>query len=252
MYVVILGDGALGGAVASGLLARGDTADLIGRATARRDIDIAVSRADVAVEASRGDDVLANLRTIVAAGCRRVVIATTGWDGDRRAAEELMRHNDVAAVAAPNFSLGMFEFGRLVDAAVSLFGPLAAFDPYVLELHRQTKADRPSGTAVALADRIVAAHPRKQRRNDPRTGGRPDPAGLEVASIRAGASPGMHVVGFDAPGESVELRITARDRSAYADGILAAADWLCRANRSPGIHPFDPVVDELISRTVPA
>ena len=31
---------------------------------------------------------------------------------------------------------------------------------------------------------------------------------------------------FDGPGESVELRLTARDRTAYADGALAAARWL--------------------------
>jgi dihydrodipicolinate reductase len=58
----------------------------------------------------------------------------------------------------------------------------------------------------------------------------------------------MHLVGFDAVGESVELRLTARDRSAYAAGVLAAADWLARAPSAPGIHPFDPVIDELLAR----
>jgi len=29
-------------------------------------------------------------------------------------------------------------------------------------------------------------------------------------------------------------------------GILAAADWLTRAPRTPGLHAFDPVVDELL------
>ncbi len=67
-------------------------------------------------------------------------------------------------------------------------------------------------------------------------------------SIRAGASPGMHLVGFDAVGETVELRLTARDRSAYASGILAAVDWLARAPRPAGLHSFDPVVDELLAR----
>ena len=128
-------------------------------------------------------------------------------------------------------------FGRLVDAAVGLFGPLDAFDPYLLEWHRRSKRDRPSGTALDLARRIADAHPRLADAGD-----------LEVASVRAGASPGMHLVGFDAAGETVELRLTARDRSAYAAGILAAADWLRHAPRAPGIHPFDPIVDELIAR----
>ena len=58
----------------------------------------------------------------------------------------------------------------------------------------------------------------------------------------------MHLVGFDAAGETVELRLTARDRSAYAAGILAAADWLERAPRPAGLHAFDPIVDELVAR----
>ncbi len=128
-------------------------------------------------------------------------------------------------------------FGRLVEAAVDLFGPLEGFDPYLLEWHRRSKRDRPSGTASDLARRIADAHPRLAGADD-----------LEVVSIRAGASPGMHLVGFDAAGETVELRLTARDRSAYAAGILAAADWLTRAPREAGLHSFDPIVDELIAR----
>ena len=132
-------------------------------------------------------------------------------------------------------------FGRLVETAAELFGAVAGFDPFLVEWHRRTKADRPSGTALELARRMTARHPGLATTDD-----------LEVVSIRAGASPGMHLVGFDAVGETVELRLTARDRSAYASGVLAAADWLGRATRAPGIHPFDPVVDELLARPADA
>ena len=86
---------------------------------------------------------------------------------------------------------------------------------------------------------------------DPQRDGPAEPDALEVAVVRAGASPGMHVVGFDAPGETMELRLTARDRSVYAAGALAAADWLCRASRRPGIHEFDEVVDDLLASARP-
>ena len=119
-----------------------------------------------------------------------------------RRVESLLASHGAAAVAASNFSLGVVLFGRLVEAAVELFGPLDAFDPYLLEWHRRSKRDRPSGTATDLARRIVAGHPRLATADD-----------LEVVSVRAGASPGMHLVGFDAAGETVELRLTARDRS---------------------------------------
>jgi dihydrodipicolinate reductase len=57
----------------------------------------------------------------------------------------------------------------------------------------------------------------------------------------------MHLVGFDASAETIELRLTARDRSGYATGALAAADWLMATAREPGIHPFDLVVDDLLA-----
>src|SRR4051794_38057904 len=233
--MTILGDGLLGQAVGVMARERGDDVRILGRpATGRHRLDDLAARG-VVVEASRADAVVANLATGLDAGCRRFVIATTGWMAPRTDVEALLREHDAAAVAASNFSIGVVLFGRLVEAAVGLLGPLGAFDPSLLEWHRRSKRARPWGTAAALARRIVSAHPRLAGSND-----------LEVVSIRAGASPGMHLVGFDTAGESVELRLTARDRSAYAAGILAASDWLWRAPRESGLHSFDPIVDELI------
>ncbi|MBF8289765.1 MAG: dihydrodipicolinate reductase [Chloroflexi bacterium] len=163
--------------------------------------------------------------------------ATTAWTTDRNLVEGLLVGHEAAAVAAANFSIGVTLFGRLVDRAVELFGHVDGFDPYLVEWHRRAKRDRPSGTARELTARIVGQHPNLTASDD-----------LEVVSIRAGSSPGMHLVGFDAPGESLELRLTARDRSAYAAGILAAADWLLRMERPAGLHPFDPIVDALLAR----
>lgn len=240
---IILGDGGLGRAVEAALTARaggsgtGARVRLLGRPRSGRHDPRELAGADLIVEASRADAVVANLAAGLEAGARRAIIATTGWNADRPKVESLLREYGAAAVAASNFSLGVVLFGRLVEAAVGLFGPLKGFDPYLLEWHRRAKHDRPSGTALDLTRRIVAGHPRLATPDD-----------LEVVSIRAGSSPGMHLVGFDAAGETVELRLTARDRSAYAAGILAAADWLARAPREPGLHAFDPIVDELVAR----
>jgi 4-hydroxy-tetrahydrodipicolinate reductase len=235
--LLILGDGPLGRAVETAARDGGLAPHVLGRPSDGRHRPHELRGADLIVEASRADAVGPNLSAALDAGCRRFVIATTGWSADRPVVEALLREHGAGAVAASNFSLGVVLFGRLVEAAVGLFGPLDAFDPYLVEWHRRSKRDRPSGTAADLARRIAVAHPRLA-----------GPDALEVVSIRAGASPGMHLVGFDAAGETVELRLTARDRSAYAAGILAAADWLERAPRDPGLHAFDPIVDELIAR----
>lgn len=247
MDIAIFGDGGLGRAVAASCAERADAMRILGRPPSGRHDPVTLAGVDLAIEASRAEAVVANVQAALDAGCRRLVLATTGWSSDRRTVEALLRERGAAAVAASNFSLGVALFGRLVDAAVDLFGPLASFDPYLVEWHRRAKPDRPSGTAADLARRILARHPGKRTLVDGRAGRPPRPDELEVASIRAGAAPGMHLVGFDASGETVELRLTARDRSAYAAGILAAADWLARAPRQAGIHPFEPIVDELLA-----
>jgi|SRR5687768_8345339 len=238
MQTMILGDGHLGWAIAAAAGERGERTPVLGRPAFERHDRAALAGADLVIDASRGQAVRANVETALDAGVRRFVIATTGWAFDSESVGRALRDAEASAVVSANFSLGVALFARLVESAAELFGAVAGFDPFLVEWHRRAKADRPSGTALDLARRLTARHPGLAASDD-----------LEVVSIRAGASPGMHLVGFDAVGETVELRLTARDRTAYATGVLAAADWLRRAPRAPGVHAFDPVVDELLART---
>jgi 4-hydroxy-tetrahydrodipicolinate reductase len=248
MDTIIFGDGGLGTAIATTLADRGTPARVLGRPAGVAHEPAALGEPAVAVDASAGTAVLANVEAALAAGCRRFVIATTAWDADREAVEDRLRSHRASAVASPNFSLGAAAFARIVERATELLGPIEAFEPYLVEWHRRAKADRPSGTARDLARRIIARHPTKTRLTE----GTASPDALEVAVVRAGASPGMHLVGFDAPGETIELRLTARDRSAYALGVLASIDWLTARPRPAGLHPFDAVVDELLSPALAA
>jgi 4-hydroxy-tetrahydrodipicolinate reductase len=183
-----------------------------------------------------------NVEEALLAGNRAFVLATTGWDADLGRIRGRLIEHGAAAVAAPNLSLGAALYLRLAEVAAGWFAHAGTFEPSIVEWHRRGKADRPSGTARALARRIAGADPRWSTSDA--SDGRPV---LEVAGIRAGAAPGTHLVTFDGAGESIELRLTARDRSAYADGALAAAGWLRREPREPGLHPFDAVVDDLLA-----
>jgi 4-hydroxy-tetrahydrodipicolinate reductase len=154
-----------------------------------------------------------------------------------------------AAVVAPTFSLGAVLFGELAENAARLFGSFSEYDPYLFEEHRRAKADRPSGTALAVAARMLP-HLRSKREVRLAEGtGAPDPDVLEVVALRAGSHPGMHVAGFDGPGEALELRITARDRSAYVAGALMAADALLAEPGRRGITDFITLVRERTDRT---
>jgi 4-hydroxy-tetrahydrodipicolinate reductase len=235
MDTIILGDGPLGRAIEAASTARGDQPRLLGRPVGGRHDSSTLAGADVVLDASSAGAVAGNVQSALDAGCRRFVIATTGWQADATRIGALLERSGAAAVVAPNLAIGSAVFLRLIDEAARLFARLPDFEPYVLEWHRRAKADRPSGTAREIVRRIASHHP----------SGEP-----EVAVIRAGAAPGMHLVGFDASAETIELRLTARDRSGYAAGALAAADWLTSAPREPGIHPFDRVVDDLLAAPV--
>lgn len=241
MRILVYGPGRLGRAIAGAAREAGWDATVVGRPghAATRE---PAPWADVVVEASTGTAVAANLEHALAAGNRRFVLAASAWDADTARVRGLLLAHHAAAVVAPNLALGAALFLRLAEHAAAMYAR-AGFEPSIVEWHRRGKADRPSGTARHLARRITAV--------DPRWAG-PDAEGderppLEVAGIRAGAAPGTHLVTFDGTGESVELRLTARDRTAYADGALAAARWLALEDRGPGLHPFDAVVDGLLA-----
>ena len=208
----------------------------------------------MAFEFSHASTLLANVDYALATGCRSIVIGTTGWAAEPALADQLqarLRESGARAVVAPTFSLGAVLFAELAVEAARLFGRFEEYDPYVFEWHRRNKADRPSGTALAIADRLIPHLPAKRRARLAEGPGAPDRDTLEVVALRAGASPGMHVVGFDAPGESIELRVTARDRSAYVAGALLAADRLIAEPwRRAGITPFDQLVRDLVSQPI--
>ena len=79
------------------------------------------------------------------------------------------------------------------------------------EAHHAAKKDAPSGTAILLAQAMERA-------------GFPRP--IDMSSTRAGFIPGTHTIGFDGPAETITLRHTARDRTAFARGALVAAKWI--------------------------
>jgi 4-hydroxy-tetrahydrodipicolinate reductase len=205
---------------------------VLGRPAGARHDPASLRGAGTVVDASRAEAVARNVEAALEAGCRSFVIATTGWhvDADRVAAA--LRRAGAAAVVAPNLALGAALFLRLVDEAARLAGTIGGFEPSVLEWHRRSKADRPSGTAREIVRRLGAVLP----------------IGVDdVAVIRSGAMPGLHVVGLDGASETIELRLTARDRAGYAAGALLANDWLRSTPRTAGLHSFDEVVDERIA-----
>lgn len=193
----------------------------------------------VAIEASSGKVVSDRLAWALE---RQVdlVIGSTGWEISDLATRVGER---IGVVVAPNFSLAVALLARLA----TVLGRFAAHDPtrdpYLVEHHHAKKHDAPSGTARLLARQLIAACPRKRSFGFAQTNAPLPDDVLSVASVRAGATYSSHWIGIDAPAEVLEVRHEARSAAAFAQGALAAADWV-RGRR--GVFAFDDVARELL------
>jgi len=184
----------------------------------------------------------ADLAALAAARGVALVIGATGWsEPDLRHVAEAARR--IPIVRAGNFSLGLNMLMGLV-ARVARALPAEAYDIEIFEAHHRHKVDAPSGTALMLGEaaakgRGVGLANSSRRARDGITGERPvGEIGFSV--LRGGGIVGEHSVTFAAEDEILTLSHSARDRSLFARGAVAAARWV--AGRPPGQYDMQDVL----------
>ncbi|ANM28760.1 hypothetical protein ABI59_02745 [Acidobacteria bacterium Mor1] len=241
MRAYLVGYGKMGRAIETILLERGHT--VAGRLERGEALEIDPAAVDVAFEFTEPSQSEANVEALVRAGLR-VVCGTTGWSPGRGLRQSVERAG-VGAVIAPNFSLGMNLFYRVLDSAMDVLGGIELYDPYIHEMHHRGKKDAPSGTAHELARRVAARHGGGAEAH-PGAAATGLPAGsFHVSATRAGYEPGTHTVGFDGEHDHITLTHQARSRSVFALGAVLAGEWILGRT---GVHDFTPVIDALIER----
>ena len=173
--------------------------------------------AEVALEFTRPEAAPGNLMRMARLGLP-TVSGTTGWSSSLPAIEREVQANGGALLHSPNFSVGVHLFLR---AAVDLVRQFQGrdFDESILEQHHAAKRDAPSGTALQLQAAVSAADP-----------DRPFP----ISSVRAGFSPGIHLLAYDSPFEVIRLEHTARSRQAFRRGGTDGGGMV--AGTQGGIH----------------
>ena len=182
----------------------------------------------------------ANLRACVEHGAA-IVIGTTGLEQRQLQAMEKAAH-EIPVVYARNMSVGVNVFTELVARAAKALGD--GYDVEIAETHHRHKVDAPSGTALALGERIAAARGRKLHdlavfARHGTTGPRvPGTIGFSV--VRGGNVVGEHSVRFIGPEEEVEFFHRAADRKTFARGALRAARWA--AGQAPGLYSMADVL----------
>lgn len=154
------------------------------------------------------------------------VMGTTGWADDADRVAEWVEEGQNAVLHAPNFSLGVALVERALRAMLPLLNQLDDYDALVHEVHHTGKVDSPSGTALRLAEVLLAGLSRKNRIEVETQHGVIDAEALHVTSTRAGHVFGEHMVGFDSAVDRITITHSAKDRRAFAVGAVRAAEWI--------------------------
>ncbi len=178
---------------------------------------------DVAIDFSIPEAVLPNARALAALGVN-LVIGTTGWLQHMDELKAIVAAANTGCVWAPNFSVGVAIFSRLVAEAARLMQSEAEYEAYAWEAHHSAKLDAPSGTMLKLIEDMRAAGYSKK---------------IDVSSTRAGKIPGTHTIGFDSAADTITLTHTARSREGFARGALKAARWVVGKK---GFHEFGDIL----------
>ncbi len=203
----------------------------------------ALGDARMAIDFSVSSAVPVNVRRAAEHGVN-VVVGTTGWDEQRDAVERFVLESGTGLLSAPNFSVGMLLFIKVVQSAARLVNGVDEYDVHLWETHHRHKADHPGGTARRLADLLVRELDRKtswtcELREELPLGSEQ----LHVAVSRVGSVPGIHGVGIDGPDDRIELCHLARSRAGFARGAVLATEWL---EGRTGVFTMSDVMQDLL------
>jgi len=205
--------------------------------------------ADLVVDASVPAVSIDVVRAAIERGVN-VLVGTSGWSAERIALiRPLVEAAGTGAVFIPNFSLGSV-LGSAIAAAVAPFFPSVE----IIEAHRETKIDSPSGTAVRTAELIAAARegvgPVAAPHVDQRARGQ-QVASVPVHSLRRPGVIAKQETILSGPGESLTIvHDTVEPAAAYAPGIRLA---LAAARDAKGVLVgLDSLIDIGIGRPAAA
>ena len=169
------------------------------------------------------------------------VIASTGFDDEQEAAIVALAKR-IAIVKSGNMSLGVNLLCALVEEAARRLD--GHYDIEITEAHHRRKVDAPSGTALMLGEAAAAGRGVSLKEcavHDRHGVGEARKRGeIGFSVVRGGGIVGDHDAAFAGEREVVTLSHRAIDRGLFADGALAAAQWVF--GRPPGLYSMRDVL----------
>ncbi|NJY62311.1 4-hydroxy-tetrahydrodipicolinate reductase [Salinimicrobium sp. CDJ15-81-2] len=179
-----------------------------------------LQKADVAIDFSVPDAAFNNITTCFKKQIP-VISGTTGWLKRYEEAVKICKENDAAFIYASNFSLGVNLFFELNRQLAQMMKNFPEYKIGIEEIHHTQKLDAPSGTAITLAEQIIAA--------SGKTGWKLDKASdneLPITAKRIENVPGTHVISYESPVDTIKIEHVAHSRDGFALGAIVAAEWL--------------------------
>lgn len=221
MKIALLGYGKMGQAIEKIALERGHEIVLkIGSKNKAEASSENLRNADVVIEFTNPESAFENVSKSLSAGVP-VVCGSTGWNNQVAEAQKLCTENNTAFLQASNFSIGVNLFFELNKMAAKLMQPHSAYTVSVSETHHTQKLDAPSGTAITIAEQIIAAYPQLDNWSL-----EPNDKQLNISAFRVDEVPGTHVVKYASEIDDIELTHTAHSRAGFAMGAVVAAEYI--------------------------
>ncbi len=180
-----------------------------------------LSGADVAIEFTSPVTAVNNYLKCFETGVP-VVSGTTGWLDQKSEVEKKCLEKNGCFFYASNFSLGVNIFFGMNKYLARVMKDFPQYDVSMVEVHHTQKLDAPSGTAITLADDIIAINDKKTNWtiDNPKSENE-----LYINPIREGEVPGIHTVKYDSEVDFIEITHSAYSRKGFAFGAVLAAEF---------------------------
>lgn len=220
MKIAILGYGKMGKAIEKLALERGHEIILRSNSTLPIDFEL-LKMADVAIEFSRPEAAAENINLCFDHRIP-VIVGTTGWHEDMVHIKNRCLDEGQSFFYASNFSIGVNIFNEANKYLASLISHYPEYKSSIEEIHHSQKLDKPSGTAILLAEGMI-------ENNENLSGWKLDEdedGMINIHSEREGDVPGTHIIKYESMIDNITLIHEAKNRLGFAFGAVLAAEFL--------------------------
>lgn len=239
MRISLIGFGRMGKEIHQIALNRGHTINLIIDQDNKEDINkLSPVNSDVAIEFSLPAEAKSNIKTCLENGVP-CISGTTGWTSEIEEINSLSNKLKVGFLNASNFSLGMNIFFELNQFMAKIMNHVDEYNIDISETHHTQKLDKPSGTAITLADQILQNVERKNHWQLDQS----SVDGIKIESIREGEVPGIHHVNYNSTFDNISISHSAKSRKGFALGAVIAAEFMAGKKE---VHRMKDVLDEIL------